>query len=830
MKRLFATAILCLFAGNALAQVTGLSGWNPYLDPGHSQRENMGVEGWSEAEHAVRVSNYLRAIFMNETDVDTVYVSRTNDQQLVSLAQRTTHANTVGADFFYSIHSDAPSATAHSTLMLYGGWRQNGQTVEKTPHGGAAYGAIMDVVLTRALRSGFRGNFADRTFYQGFPENHANQWPYLHVNRVSAMASLLSEASFHTNPQHNMRQMNSEYQLMQARAAYWSFLDFHGIQRPVNRVLGGQVSDLETGRLINGATITIGDRTYTTDTFESLFHRFTNDPNRLANGFYYFEELPSGELEVVFSAPGYASRTLTATPADADFTFLDAELISNIPPFVASSNPPQAGENHRFADPVTINFSRRMERSSTEAAFSIDPNIAGTLSWANDDFTLVFTPTDGFEPLTEFAVTITEGAQGFHGDGFDGNADGEPGGDFVLAFTTSAPDITPPVLQAFYPSINAQNVERRPVVTLRYDEPLDPATVTSERVWLERVNGGAVVEGSLRYYTIGEVGVIHFFPAIELDALTEYRVRVEPGIADVFGNATPTGGQIRFTTDNMERTVTSVDNFEGSFTDHWWQPAASGSTTGHEASLTGRFADTLRVNLITNSTQSMGINYGWIPDAGTTLSRTHIPANTPPASILFGHDKVLQAYVFGDGSGTEFRFSVRDSRSGTAPVGASPWMPINWYGWRLVTWDFERDGVTQWAGDGTIQPPYRIESLQLRRAPGSAQSGTIYFDDLRAVEIRDLSTSAPIAGDLPGSFVLHQNYPNPFNPMTTIPFSRCRRRTRFRFGYSTCLERKWRRLSTARCPQAVTKCPGTRMTCRAVFTSPEWRPVDQFSR
>jgi N-acetylmuramoyl-L-alanine amidase len=765
MKRLLLTAVLCLFAGTAFSQVTGLSGWNPYLDPGHSQKENMGVEGWSEAEHSLRVSNYLRAMLRAETDIDTVYASRTNDQQLVSLSQRTSHANQVGADFFYSIHSDAPSTTAHSTLMLYGGWRENGQTVEKTPHGGRAYGDILDVVLTKALRSGFRGNFADRTFYQGFPPEHANKWPYLHVNRVSVMASLLSEASFHTNPQHNMRQMNAEYQLMQARAAFWSFLDYHEIERPTNRVLGGQVSDVESGRLINGATITIGDRTYTTDTFESLFHRFTNDPGRLANGFYYFEELPAGELEVTFAAPGYASQTLTVTPADADFTFLDAALVSNVPPVVASSSPVDGAEAHRFVDPIVINFSRRMDRASTEAAFSIDPETEGTFQWSINDFTLTFRPAEHLDTQTEYTVRIAETARGHYDDPFDGDGDGEPGGEFVLAFTTGAADVTPPVLQAFHPALNATGVNRYAVPTLRYDEPLNPASVTGERVRLERVTGGLAVEGALHYYTVGERGVIQFFPDEELEANTEYRLVVAAGIEDMFGNATGGGGQIRFTTDNLDRTITSVDDFDGSFTDHWWQPTASGSTTGVEAESTRRFADTLMVAPVMGSSQSMGIQYGWNAEAGNTLSRTHLSGG-PVRNVTFDRAYTMQAYVFGDGSGTQFRFAVRASNSG---IGASPWTTIDWHGWRLVEWDIEHDGMINFHLD-TQPPPYFMESIQLRRGPEADQYGTIYVDNLAVVRTQDISVSAPIAGDVPTQFVLQQNYPNPFNPTTTIPF------------------------------------------------------------
>ena len=78
-------------------QVTGLSGWNIYLDPGHSQFENMGIYNYSEAQKNLRVGLQLRQMLLDWTDIDTVYICRTNDQQSVSLSDRTTEANNLGA-------------------------------------------------------------------------------------------------------------------------------------------------------------------------------------------------------------------------------------------------------------------------------------------------------------------------------------------------------------------------------------------------------------------------------------------------------------------------------------------------------------------------------------------------------------------------------------------------------------------------------------------------------------------------------------------------------------------------------------------------------------
>ena len=181
------TFVITLKPSNSFAQeVTGLSGWSLFLDPGHSRTENQGLYNYSEAEKVLRIGLALREMLLTTTDIDTVYLSRDNDQISVSLSQRTDRANALAADFFHSIHSVAGPASANSTLMLHGGWRSGGVTVEKNPKGGKEMGDLMINNLSAAMRVGTRGNYADRNFYQGSSvANHSRQYPYLHVNRES---------------------------------------------------------------------------------------------------------------------------------------------------------------------------------------------------------------------------------------------------------------------------------------------------------------------------------------------------------------------------------------------------------------------------------------------------------------------------------------------------------------------------------------------------------------------------------------------------------------------------------------------------------------------
>ncbi len=146
-------------------EVTGLDGWTIFLDPGHSRTENQGLYNYSEAQKVLRVGLALREMLLTTTDIDTVYMSRMDDQVSVSLSQRTDRANALGADFFHSIHSDAGPSTDNSSLLLHGGWRSQASTVEKSPKGGKEMGDYMTTNLTAAMLIGTRGNYADRNFY-----------------------------------------------------------------------------------------------------------------------------------------------------------------------------------------------------------------------------------------------------------------------------------------------------------------------------------------------------------------------------------------------------------------------------------------------------------------------------------------------------------------------------------------------------------------------------------------------------------------------------------------------------------------------------------------
>lgn len=767
-------ALLLTGSQSAVAQpVTGLSGWSVTLDPGHFQNANVGIYGYSEAHKNLRVGFALQDLLLSTTDIGAVYITRTNDTQEVSLTQRVDYANQVAADFFMSIHSNAAGPTANNVLTL---WPQHKDLSEVSPLGGKPMAEFVADRLVEGMRIPLLGPRGECSFYGVDQCRTAGARDHLgngkggsrnYVQGYTNMASELSEAGFHTNPTQNQRNMNADWKRLEAQSIYWAILQYHGLARPQLHTLTGIVTDLESGAPINGAVVSVQDTSYVTDTWEFLFNQYSADPDLLRNGFYFLDDLDGGDLTVTAAAEGYLSFEDTVLMADTTFTFLDIGLISTTPPTVVSTVPTNGQDPFRVSDSIVIDFSRPMDVASVEAAFETDPAITGTMTWLQGNRRVVFRP-DSLVERTTYTMRIVDTAYGEYLHPFDGDGDGFAGGNFEISFTTGFPDTQPAYITASHPRQNGRDVSLMPVLNLVYNEPLDSLSVQGR---VQLLKGGTVpVDGAARYYRYREQGVISFFPAAELDPASSYTLEIAPGVSDLFLNEETNYKRLNFTTGSIIEISDPIDDFEGDATGFWWQPQQSGSSTGYLSTETGMSADTNIANGLFGGTQAMRIDYRWDTLQSSWLIREYLGGG-PVYSRSFDQGNALRVYVFGDGSGTQFRFCVDDHWPATSGSyhEVSPWFTIDWIGWQPVTWVMYEDGVGTWIGDGVLDGTLHIDSFQLSFVDGAAERGTLWFDDLQLVQA--FSTAADDPDTLPDDFELSQNYPNPFNPQTTIDFT-----------------------------------------------------------
>ena len=754
-----------LFFNGYFAQVTGLDGWDLFIDPGHSQDENMGINGYSEAKEVLQVGLHLMDIFTEQTDIDTVFIARTNDNQSVSLYQRTNYANTVSASWYHSVHSDASANTnTNRTLLL---WGQLNSGAPDPPAGGEEMSDYMIDVLTQGMRIESTGSWGDCSFYTWSDYCANSGGPYLYVNRNTNMPSELSEQGHHTNPGQNQLVMNEEYKRMLAYLLYWSILDYHQIERPNINQLAGQIRDLESLEPINGAQVQVGQFQYTTDTYESLFNQFSSDENELKNGFYWFENLLEDSIEIIISAEGFYSDTSFISMIDTFITFHDVELLSSQPPVITESIPVSGDTLFPAWDSIELIFSRPMDTLSVLESVILSPQTNVEGFWENNT-TLILIP-DSLDVETNYVLTILDEAKDIYGHYIDGDENNQEGGNYELHFRTGPADMFAPEVINIYPEDISYGNEIFPIINIQFDEILISEGDIASYFMLERLLDNSSIPGDFVYYPVGSKSSICFFPFENLNPNEIYISRLSSGLSDIFNNTIEMNQSFSFETGNTDWAHDEIDNLEIDLGNHWWDPQSSGSTLGIISDSTWIEPSSEVINLLYDSNHSMKVNYGWNLSSSDWLIRIYLSGGSP-REVIFNNSKIMQAYIFGDGSGNSFRFCVDDNlpNSSSSNHEVSPWIAIDWVGWKLVSWDMSMDGTGSWIGDGNLDGNMRFDSFQLKYNQGQSQFGNIYIDDFRIADNVTLSNHETKFGQ---SFILDGNFPNPFNSSTEISFS-----------------------------------------------------------
>ncbi len=774
MKRilLFVTSLfLFLLIQSATAQT--LSGLIIVIDPGHGGYESddrhvipdPGTDFW-ESESNFQKAQWLKPLL--EQQGATVYLTRTGNSDPVlddpSLTARWQFANSVNADWFHSIHSNAAGGTnpgVNYTLVLVKEYipTRTAAFPETLPMSTGIYSQIRAKIRTGSSggNSGYPGVYLDYTFYGG-----TNGGFNLGVLSGLVMPGQLSEGSFHDWYPETRRLMNNNYRKMEAYGLRNGFMQYFNVPADTLATIAGIQSERGTGVLVDYSQVRLqpGDRITTGDRFH--------------NGFYMFDSLNPGTYTVIFETPGYFADTVMLSVGQGQNYFLDRTLESTSFPTVVSSVPVKNDTSFDASSSIILTFSKVMDTSSVRQAFSLTPPVSGSFTWSLNNTVLTFDPDSVVLPFDQvFTVQLDTTAHSESGLALDGNGDGTPGDAFVLTFKTKPVDAWVPVLLTTYPLPNDTVRGTNHVICLTFDEPLDPASVNTTNVVIQ-IKGGLTLQRSVQYWERHGKGGINLYVTGGLTADRTYRARVS-GVKDLAGNAIPATAPIvwEFSVGPEQYITTTIDAFEGDPAS-WFQPSGSGSTTGIISA--SFLSDTTAVPLVQSSNGSANLSYVWNTGATSWLVREYLSGGTPRSVLWTKRLARLQAYVLGDGSGTLLRYCVDDSVD-VFPGGTgtnhevSEWTPIDWVGWRLVEWDLELDPVGTWIGNGILEGQMRFDSFQLSYDAGaSTESGSILIDQLQVAVDAVTPVEGPTSEVAPSSFALYQNYPNPFNPETRIAF------------------------------------------------------------
>jgi hypothetical protein len=108
----------------------------------------------------------------------------------------------------------------------------------------------------------------------------------------------------------------------------------------------------------------------------------------------------------------------------------DSDSNGSSRPTVSSTSPSSGATGVDVSDSISITFSTQMDQTSSEAAFSISPQVNGAFEWSGN--TMTFNPTGNLSYSTEYTVSIDSGAASSEGM--------EMNSDYSFVFTTESKD------------------------------------------------------------------------------------------------------------------------------------------------------------------------------------------------------------------------------------------------------------------------------------------------------------------------------------------------------------------------------------------------------
>ncbi len=754
----------------AITQPLDLSGLKFCIDAGHGGHNaandrhvipDAGTDFWeseSNFQKAMRLDTLLQA--RGAWVILTRYTNDYPSDNEPSLTARWQLANANNVHWFHSIHSNATgwasNTTVNYTLMLV---KENIATRQPAWPQAVTMSNIIGPAIYAKLRNSPRSTwtYLDYTFYGG-----TNGGFNLGVLNGLTMPGELSEGSFHDFFPETRRLMNNLYLKMESYALRNSFMQYFGVPADTLGIIAGIQSDIATGKLVNLSRVRLlpDNRVVLGDAYN--------------NGFFMFDNLLPGAYTLRFETPGYSTDSMQVTVGTGATVFADRGLVSFASPSVLVTVPSDNDTAFSAASSIEVAFSKPMDTASVRSAFSITPPVPGRLLWNSSNTRVTFDPDQILAFYVDYVVRIDTTARSASGQSLDANGDGVPGDPLLLSFRTKYIDVFPPSLSYVIPASGTRLTAPSSVINMTFDEPLNQSTVTVANIVVVQLGGVAQLRTLEYAQENGQGGVTTYLTNGVLPGHA-YRVGIK-GLADLIGNALPTSTfQLwDFSVGSGAYTATILDSITATFPGFALSSLTADRTGADSVSVTG--SSVRKLGLDAANTGSAAIRIQWDTTAALWLVRVPTDTSRPASRTQFGKENtLLRAYVYGDGSRSQMRLVVADSAD-VVPPGFSGhrevtrWIPVDWVGWRAVTWDLAVDTLGSGTGNGFLDSKLRFEGLEFSYVPGVSRPVTAVFVDQLELIDRTVTAVNDELSVVPAHFALHQNSPNPFNPSTRIRY------------------------------------------------------------
>ena len=244
-----------------------------------------------------------------------------------------------------------------------------------------------------------------------------------------------------------------------------------------------------------------------------------------------------------------------ALAAPFSWSFTTGAAPDNTAPTVTTVLPAAGASGVALNSAVNISFSEAMDPlsitgSSLMLACPAGTTIAGTVSYAMSSNSASFTPSGPLPANTACVVTVTTAVRDVAGNALANT--------FTSGFSTGAAmDTTAPTVLSSNPADGAVGVCINKTINARFNEAMDPLTLTTATFTLA-VSGGATVSGVVAYDSASHIAT--FNPDADLigTPATSYTATLKggsAGVKDLAGNALVADRVTTFTTNASMCTV-----------------------------------------------------------------------------------------------------------------------------------------------------------------------------------------------------------------------------------------------------------------------------------
>lgn len=252
-------------------------------------------------------------------------------------------------------------------------------------------------------------------------------------------------------------------------------------------------------------------------------------------------------LGVLLSACGGGSGDGSAVNNSDDGGGLPPVVGDTAAPYVLSTSPVLNSIGVEINRAITVTFNEAIDPATiTSSSFLVDYStggiVTGAVTYDAASRTALFRSAVNLATSTAYIATITNDVKDLAGNALSN--------DYTWGFTTAAsPEIdaiddSPPNVLSRFPVPNALSVAPNALVSVTFNEPIDPSTINTSTLTLQ---GASSVSGTVSY--IGTTAL--FKPGADLTAGTVYTVTVAGTIKDLAGNFLGAPDVWSFTTGNQ---------------------------------------------------------------------------------------------------------------------------------------------------------------------------------------------------------------------------------------------------------------------------------------